>query len=122
MGTQEILQRKGWKVKRKASGGKTQLRTQVDTLSDTNATTSVSLDDEYSSKKGGTEERCPDGATRGLRTQGLIGMFVEEIMYTNHSREIIDIGPAIRENDYQALSTMCTQLTSYISFTKNFEE
>lgn len=51
MGTQEILQRKGWKVKRKASGGKTQLRTQVDTLSDTNATTSVSLDDEYSSKK-----------------------------------------------------------------------
>lgn len=55
MGTQEILQRKGWKVKRKASGGKSQLRTQVDTLSDTNATTSVSLDDEYSSKKGGKE-------------------------------------------------------------------
>lgn len=46
--------------------------------SDTTATSSVNSDDECFSKEGGRKERYPDGATRGLKIQGLQGVFVDK--------------------------------------------
>ncbi|XP_050709450.1 uncharacterized protein LOC126994206 [Eriocheir sinensis] len=45
--------------------------------------------------------------------------FGDERVYMHHARERLIRGPTISENDYQALSQMCSQLTSYISFAEN---
>ncbi|XP_063844740.1 uncharacterized protein LOC135091225 [Scylla paramamosain] len=60
-------------------------------------------------------------AGRGLKValRILDERFGDERMYMNQTREAVMGGLTIGENDFQALSTLCGRLTSYISFTEN---
>ncbi|XP_047500211.1 uncharacterized protein LOC125046476 [Penaeus chinensis] len=63
-------------------------------------------------------------AERGLKValKILDKRFGDENTYMNQSREKLIRGPKIRENDYRALSIMCGQLTSFISFAENLDK
>ena len=60
-------------------------------------------------------------AERGLKValETLDERLGDERRYMNHSRELVIRGPKIGENDFQALSTLCAKLTSFISFAEH---
>jgi len=63
-------------------------------------------------------------AERGLKValKILDKRFGDENTYMNQSREKLIRGPKIRENHHRPLSTMCAQLTSFISFAENLNK